>query len=112
MTIHCLHPLPTTASPRLARLKDDEDGLKLTVNLMRVVVDEDEDEISTLVVDTILPGPIEGSNAPQAGQSPETTGRGKLSIPQSKTRSRQQSSWPANGKGSVSYGCLKRKSNP
>ena len=72
MTIHCLHPLPTTVSPRLARLKDDEDGLKLTVNLMRVVVDEDEDEdeISTLVVDTILPGPIEGSNAPQARAIP------------------------------------------
>jgi hypothetical protein len=60
------------ATLTLMKLKDEEDGQKLTVHLTRVVVgkDADDDEISTLVVDSVEPGAIEGDKSPQAKSIP------------------------------------------
>lgn len=47
------------------KLKDEEDGQKITVRLVRVSigVDEDGEDISTLVVQSVDPGAIEGAKA-------------------------------------------------
>jgi hypothetical protein len=54
------------------KLKDEEEGRKFTVHLSRVVIgqDEDGDEISTLVVESVKPGAIEGSTTPKPKSIP------------------------------------------
>jgi hypothetical protein len=52
------------------KLKDEEAGSKFTMRLKRevIAVDENGEEVSTLVVDAVTPGAVEGAKA-KAGKS-------------------------------------------
>ena len=49
------------------KLKDEDDGQKFTVHLSRIVICKDKKgrEVSTLVVELIEPGAVDGTKAPQ-----------------------------------------------
>jgi hypothetical protein len=61
-----------TASLTVMKLKDEDDFQKFTVHLTRIVVCSDKKgrEVSTLVVESVEPGAIEGSKAPQPKSIP------------------------------------------
>jgi hypothetical protein len=61
-----------TAMLTVMKLKDEDDIQKFTVHLARIVVclDKKGREVSTLVVESVEPGAIEGSKAPQPKSIP------------------------------------------
>jgi hypothetical protein len=61
-----------TATLTLKKLKDEDDGQKFTVHLSRIVICKDKmgQEVSTLVVESVEPGVVEGTKAVQKKSIP------------------------------------------
>jgi AAA domain len=61
-----------SATLTVMKLKDEESGRKFTAHLVRVVIgqDEDGDDVSTLVVESVEAGAVEGARAPKQKSIP------------------------------------------